>query len=474
MSRRLEEITGFVELNDIEYHFLFSIRNFKITLYPSNINQLRKDAILTFKERMERSKTERKQSESKRLKGVTIEGESIIFDVSIFYSLYNGIRSYIVNWCAYNKSSNFDVVKGIRMSGGDINRFYSEKTFDLEINDNLNRIECYIPLNREKKPSEKYNIENNIDAVIDINSIISIDPMNTKNSITAKSMINIEYSTGINIDLVIRTIEHLYQFFSYTFYRDNISIPDIELLSLSEDKLQVTGRILLKDYFNIKLEDNDTAERSVINYEYWKTNMSMILDDINKGEILLHHICENIDNRKNYSKNRILSILSAFEGEFRNIYGLGVDKIRSSDFKEVKNFVVEEIKDHSRKKEYSSKKKKYIQELIKYIDNYEVQYKDRVYYSLNECKDVMEFFVAKYCNGYGYNGLYNEFAHKMADYIGTLRNELAHGNTECEIEKIKIRFIEMIEILLYAMRLKKYSENINLIQKSIKDLFLLS
>ncbi|MBQ6269063.1 MAG: hypothetical protein IJK61_02945 [Bacteroidetes bacterium] len=466
MLKSLKEIYGFIELNNKKYPFVFSTKKFKVTLYPPNADQWGKYKISILRELTE-------LRELKKLKGVTAEEYLIIFDVCKC-SMYNGFLTYNVNWCAYNETLNFDFVKGLRMSGGDINRFYSEKTFDLEINDNLNRIELFFSLNRDKKPSEKYSIDNGIDAVIDINSIISIDPMIAKNSINTKRGINIEYSTGINIDLVIRNIEHLYQFFAYTFYRDNISIPDIELLGKYDDRMFVIGRVLLKDYFNIKMEDNIDAERSVINYEYWKTNMSKILTDIKTGNIILQHICGSIDNRRYFTKSRILSILAAFEGEFRNIYGFGIDKIRSSDFKEVKNFVVEELKDYSSKKEYSRKKKKYIQEMIKYIDNYEVQYKDRVYYSLNECKDVMEFFVAKYCNGYGYNGLYNEFAHKMADYIGTLRNELAHGNTECEIEKIKIRYIEMIEILLYAMRLKKYSENINLIQKSIKDLFLLS
>jgi hypothetical protein len=55
-----------------------------------------------------------------------------------------------------------------------------------------------------------------------------------------------------------------------------------------------------------------------------------------------------------------------------------------------------------------------------------------------------------------------------------MRNGFAHSKLDFSVQPINITDIQIIEILLYAMRMKKYSKDALLIKRSISDLFCLN
>ena len=464
----LEEIYGFVNLDNIEYSFFFSQSDYKITLFPPDKDKWLRDKNFTFLV-MGLQPIKHEWIESIKLEGFTAEGFSIIFYVSNDPYVNNGFRSYTVFWVVYHSGKfDFNQINGLRLTGGDIDRFFpaeqvlqtrvkrDDKMFIEELNVSSKRIDYY--------PCGKYRIIKNVDAIMEVTAFATIHLNNNEKPISSNSLVRIEYSSGVSVDTVIKTIRHLHQFFYYSFYRSNIMIPDIELFWWDDNKKRnYSGRVLLNGCPD--LDNNKKAKDSVVKYDFWKTNMSKMITDIKNNKIELNHICESVDKRKSYPPARFFSILATFEREYRNIYG--VDKLRSEKYLEEKNAVINLINDYA--KSVTGKKKKYIKGFADGIFNLDDSYKDRVLYSLIDCKDIMEPFIS-----FNYNGSYNDVVDGIAFRVGIMRNGFAHSKLDFKVDPINISDIQIIEILLYAMRMKKYSKDTLLIQKSIAELFCLN
>lgn len=64
----------------------------------------------------------------------------------------------------------------------------------------------------------------------------------------------------------------------------------------------------------------------------------------------------------------------------------------------------------------------------------------------------------------------NEIQEEMCDRMNGLRNNFVHGNMEFDIMPKDINYFKVIELLLYAVRLKHAGLNKVEIQKSLNDL----
>lgn len=93
---------------------------------------------------------------------------------------------------------------------------------------------------------------------------------------------------------------------------------------------------------------------------------------------------------------------------------------------------------------------------------------DRILVVIKDCLSIMEPFLV-YELGKKYNIKVDEITplENIASKMNTLRNDMAHGNLDIQLDKDHIFGFEIIEVLLYAMRLKAVGIEDRKIQEGI-------
>ena len=93
---------------------------------------------------------------------------------------------------------------------------------------------------------------------------------------------------------------------------------------------------------------------------------------------------------------------------------------------------------------------------------------DRILVVIKDCLSIMEPFLV-YELGKEYNIKVDEITplENIASKMNTLRNDMAHGNLDIQLDKDHIFGFEIIEVLLYAMRLKAVGIEDRKIQEGI-------
>ena len=178
-------------------------------------------------------------------------------------------------------------------------------------------------------------------------SCCSYATMDYKSSspLDSKSYLGMKFSKKISIDEMVSKARTVTSFLKYVCYRTNSEISDISTyIKIENDKVRNCGKLIF--YTDNKEEENKKAQESIIKAEFLKERTSKLLQTIEEGKIPFGHLCESIEDMSHYPISRIIIILTAFEREFRDIYGQDVR--RSEKYKETKNQVVELVKKHAK------------------------------------------------------------------------------------------------------------------------------
>ena len=461
------ELSGYVEINNSHYPFYFNRDAFDLKVFPPTVDlwKEKRDALF-----MEFGNFFIKEDEwigNHRIKGITAQGYNVLFLVSDLYSSNNGFETYPVEWLVCYSSDDYNVnrINGLRISGGDVNYFYPAhrilKSSVSHKQDSSSKTLQVSSTSKEYTPCGKYRIAPKVDAKISINSSASLHSANEKNPIDAESNILIEFSSPVDIDVVIKAVNEMFQFFTYTCYRSNISFPRIDVYWFNKDgKKDFDGRVLLSR--NSEPETHERVRKRIITYDFWGSKMSRMLTVIKNEQLDYGHICSNIDSQNSYPHGRFVLILTEFEREFRNIYG--VDYIRSKTYSDTKKEVIKTLTKKSNEK--SGKVKKYFKSFIKSIDNLDDSFSSRVKAALNNCIDIMGPFIEK-----EFGDSSSKTIDDFATRVGDLRNGFMHSRLDLEIKPINLNDIQIVEELTYAIRLKKYEKDARKVQDAICRLF---
>lgn len=462
--KKPSEIYGFVVLENEQYPFFFDTKSFELEVFPPTITKwedLRFDA---FKLLGEKSKKHR-WLEYYQVEGITSSNRQICFSIREKPIINNGFRKYHVQWVLYDYTGDSENIIGIRITGGDINYFYPAENnlkSDFEYRDN-HTIKKIIIESKEiiNNPCGKFRCSKGVDANIEVFASSTFQFNNAEQPIYAKSSLNVDYSRALSIETVIKNIQDIRSFFIYAFYRSNIHFEEIVIYEKNNsDEKCKGGQILLPE--NIQIEKNEKKKERVIKYDFWHTNMARMLSVIKNKKIGFEHICSEINTTHSYPISRFIMILTEFEKEYRNIYGN--DSIRSIEYKLLKKEVVGLL--NNLKEEKTGKDKNRLKSIIKGVNNTDDIYSERVKKALNDCKLIMNYFIKD-----KYNGSYKKNAEKIANRIGDIRNGIAHGKLNFKINAINVDDINIIERLMYAIRLKKYEKNDLRIAYVIAELF---
>lgn len=461
----LDEIFGFIEYENAAHPFYFNKDEFILHLFPPTIEKWKESRANFWQGLKEKSRIKDEWIGNHDLKGFTSQGYSIQFNVQDLSGNRDGFEDFHVNWVWYYSGDYApDSIKGFMLSGGDIDIFYSPaKAFDGNYALDERKFKITAEMVHGYLNCGSYDIKPDLKAELMINAFAEYHPDGNK-PLDAHSRLKVEFNRGVELKEVIRAIEDIDLFLCYACYRTNIVYEGIETFWINrERKAHFAGRLLFPE--NYEKEHNEDAKHSVIPFDFWKERMGDMLAVINDRQLELQYLCEDIDGTRSYPVARFIMILTAFEREYRNIYGN--DANRSPEYKNVKEEVVNYLKELASSR--SGDAKTYIRGFSKFINKLDDSYEQRVKYALDDCMDIMTPFIAKYYPDA--SEMQEKIIIGISKRMGRLRNDLAHSNLDAEITPVNLSDIKMMEELIYAMRLKYMGFEPDGIRKAIGRLF---
>lgn len=210
------------------------------------------------------------------------------------------------------------------------------------------------------------------------------------------------------------------------------------------------------------MEKHRDAKKRIIRYAYLGKKTAKIFTSIKSKKLEFEHLCESIDETHRYTLSRCIMILTAFEREYRNIYG--ENSGRSPEYIQVKKDIIDLIEKYRRQSH--GKQRDYTREFLKTVKNRDNSFSTNVNNALMDCKEIMEYFLKE-----EYEGNYEKTAQDISIRIGAVRNGIAHSRLDLQLEAIHLADIKLVEKLIYAMRLKKIGIRPKNIQMAIQELF---
>lgn len=468
--KKPERLVGFVSYEEKLFPFEFDEKEFKVNLYPPTreIWEQYSSVALTLERLQQTLETSNKWISYGELSGKTSEGYQITFYVPNDYSAYHGFLSFSVAWYFIREEKySSEEINGFRMRGPEIDAFFPpESVFKYDIQPAKDSFRAQkITLSAERQDEVdggKFLISDGLTAEIKLHSYASV--VRAQNPMTSQSYITILFSKTESLPALLNAYEQLRRFFMYLTGRANVSLNDVEVFSYNQEKK--------REYFALLCyrprfaeETNKKVKNQIIDFSILGTKSADLLSIISAGKMDYEYLPHCIDEKHSYSVSRFIMILAAFEREFRNIYG--IDAGRSEPFIKVKTEVVQLVENFCEGK--TGKEKDYAADLLRGIKNFSLGYWFNVKYALTDCREIMEVFTLR---KYGTPPKpYEVLAEEIGRRVGKLRNDLAHDKLDWVFEAVQVTDIQVIEELIYAIRLKNIGLGSDDIMQAIRKLF---
>lgn len=422
------------------------------------------------------------------LHGSTAEGYTVIFKASEDFSLYHNTRIYHVHWLFYCPGE-YDVQKidGFNVTGEVINAFYSPTRalgHEVKFNDRGGlesvAVECRNPVESDAgsfclEYDDAENVSSDTDDSTATHKTLNVEiklnayasyTVPSESPLRSTSDMNFEYESPASLSAVIENYCYARNFFMYVCYRSDIVFDDTLVYWVSDDgRRNYDGRLVwwpgVQPADDLSEDEKKKQKACIISYELLKEHTAEIFSIVGNESFSYDHLVPNIRRRHSYPVSRFTTILTAFEREYRNIYGR--DSLRHEEYKEFKQKVLDEL--HKMREPLHGKEREWMQSYIKGISNSDDSYSSRFRKALEDNMDVMGIFL-----DYSYNKE-DGSTEAIATRVGRMRNDFAHNNLDMEILPINLADIDIVEVLLYCMRLRKIGLSVWETQKAINDLF---
>lgn len=456
-------VLGFVDFNGEKLPFEFNKKEFVLSLYYISEEESRKHYFDGFRKGKVDPK-EHKWIDKLIINGRTSEGYAICFRTQDSSSTYNGYYTYNIDWY-YIYDKPIELVDEIRIFGVDIDYFYDSTRL---LNDNIKyNIDTDLTLKLISANIGKvgdlycgeYDVEENHIRFSCSSNVKIHESSNT--ALKAESFLKVEISKSTNIERIVGIVSTISCFIMYVCYRRNIYFSNIKTYFTDESGIKRDCGILVFNK-NVEFENCDKDYKRIIKAEYLNNHTADLIRAIENEEITLEHICKSVDDRLHYPISRIIMILSAFEREFRNIYGQDTD--RAEEYIKAKGEIVEIILKHADK--LSGKRRKYYKSIAKLVKDSDLSYGDKFKHALSDCKNIMEPILTGY-----FEGEYEKIVDDVSESVNKLRNEIAHNSLDCDIEARNLVDIFIVEEMLYVIRLKKVGIEDLFIKRILNELF---
>lgn len=461
-------ILGYAEYSNTEYPFVY--QNGILNLLPSTKNEWNKEKVNLIKSMTEHSKfrMEHKWVSNVNIRGITNENKKIIFITEGLSSNDNGFIQFAIQ-LIYQYEYDLpdeDLINGLRIEADEINYFFCpSRVFKSEmVFGKKDRLE-EITVKSGKRSNNvihcgRYSYK-------DISVYISISAYSTysfdsESPFSSQSQMSFEFSKKIDINKAVEILHHLRCFLMYICYRKNINFKSIYVFDRNKKGLKYNvGQIYLISEEII--EKSKERANQIITFELLEGKIAPIFQAISDKKLYLEHISECIDDKKSLNMAKIILLFTAFEREYKNT--LSEKSIRSEQYNEVKTYVLKTL-ENIKKSCSSAKSRKYIKGFIKIIDNSDNSLRERIKYVLKSNIKVMSIFLKYY-----YQTDDMMLIEDISQRMNAIRNDIVHGNLNLTIEPIHIYDFNILEILIYVLRMTTLNMSMISIQKVICQLF---
>ncbi|MFJ7308817.1 hypothetical protein [Peribacillus frigoritolerans] len=254
---------------------------------------------------------------------------------------------------------------------------------------------------------------------------------------------------------------------NFISYRKNTTINKITLKKkdIVSGYYKKIGMLFIND-INCRYTDTEKiVQEQLITLPLLEDKLGKLFEKIIQNSIYLSHIPEDSREWHTITPSRFIMITAGFEWQFRSTYNEqnteNEEKYNEQE-KDILNFLDKKIE------QYTGKNKKYFKSIKKLILRSNMTLSDKIYWTLNQFKDVLEIFIK---STYNLNNIQDVNYSDISERIQTQRNNIAHGNIDKELNPVVILDLIVLEWLYYAMVLNDIGVSRENIKHSINKLF---
>lgn len=239
------------------------------------------------------------------------------------------------------------------------------------------------------------------------------------------------FSSPVKCEEITDFYYEVLMFFKFLTGRQNISVKTFDLMNADLDSYAVYVKFL-----EYSVETHKEAKKTIISYDILREYTGVLFGMVHNGSFDNHHYPETQKSKCTYSPSRKIFLLTNFEKEFREIYGVNITRSDAyNQLKEDGEKVLEEwVEKHTGKHKTRAKK------LVKAFHCLDLSYADRILYALKDCADILEPFLQDSYFAEQVKGGTGDVFHEISDTLAEIRNDYAHGNLLYEEEGLPIRF----------------------------------
>ena len=468
MIQKPKSLVGFIDYNGVNYPFWFDEGTFTLMLFPPTIDEWKETASISFKQLIESLKPDKSHKWIKpiELRGVTSERNRVIFHVEGGRSSYNGFYSHKVVWYFYyTEKLNPKKIQGFRISGTEVNYFFPPQKVlkpSVQFGDDGKTIQEMSIISGPviSKPCGRYRVAPHTDAQVEVSAYSTIRFFNYTSPIDAASSLKTTFFPPTNLEVLLNAYLYTRCFLKYITYRNNVTISKIDVCSGGNKEQDYNGILVFKARHSP--EDHKKAADRIISYSLLGEKTAKLLTVIKNYKIDFQYLCDSIDDTHHYPMSRVIMILTEFEREFHNIYGM--DSGRSDTYISVKSDIVSLVEDYVAAQH--GKRREYARQLKKYLEARDNSFAFSLKRALLDCEPIMEPFVNR-----KYNGSYLHNVDELSSRMGIVRNGIAHSRLDFHFQAVHLSDLKVVEELIYAIRLKYSGINARDIQCAINNLF---
>ena len=279
--------------------------------------------------------------------------------------------------------------------------------------------------------------------------------------ITLYSTMLFDFEETDDYEYIIKLWGIAKEFIRFLCYRRNVFFSTVELSAPDGKGMHIPFATL-----HVLHEAGDTEletlhKKRYIQQSYINGYEGKILEDIAENTLYTRHIPETYASGKHINAARFVMIIAAFEWEFRRVYPDGIP--RDEKKKQIEEKATEEIENRIKNSTGELKKKyKFLKRLIK-SDPLQIE----ISQIGKDYDEIVGIFGEALYHMNGEQLIYSE----MGQRLGDQRNHYAHGDLDKEFIGASLLDLMYMELILYAMQLKRYGVSNSNIQKAINQLF---
>ena len=463
-----KQLFGFVELYGGRYSYLYEQE--ELTIFSQSEDEwldLRQKISVHIHHLDAIKAQDRKWDRGIQILGKNQFGKNVFFEVSEFFSLKANFVSSKVNVCCiYSDDIEWNDVDGLVLSSADIdNYFCPNELFHFNMSDSL---DGKIAVSYGWK-DKNVVLEWGMCQFKDYKAKLSVQPSFTYSlgsniPIVARGEMLVEFENKENFSTAVNCIRDVQRFFHYVTCRKNIDQIKAELFWKNEQGMHIRGgEFIFIRTLGLPAETDKKSCSRIIKKQCLCGREAELMAQISTKSVSLEHIWNSIADSRTHGIERWILLFTSFDREFMQIYGQ--DYGRDPLYIEVKKNICELLQNEQENK--SGKERRYFKSILSSVQKLDMSLSNRIKRAFNDCIDIMKPFLALEYNPDNTKEVVDEIASRM----NALRNDMVHGNFAVNIEPIYITDIKVIEMLLYAMRLKSIGVDTKSVQCAISDLF---